>query len=185
MLFAPLFFIFYRLSGYFTGKNDKAAFWILVILCVLLVFIEFTDFLDGFFARKLGEVSDLGKLYDPFADALLHITMFFCFARDGVMPQTAFVLIFWREYGQIFLRMISIKGGFAVAARKGGKLKTVVYIISGFYALALQILEKTSVWQLLPPFLNLLATVLFWVCAALSWISFIDYLILFHARIKK
>jgi CDP-diacylglycerol--glycerol-3-phosphate 3-phosphatidyltransferase len=185
MFFAPVFFVCYRLSGYLAGKNETASLFVLVLLTAALIFAEFTDFLDGFYARKLGEVSDTGKLFDPFADALLHITTFFCFTLDGYMPPVAFILIFWREFGQIFLRMISIKGGFAIAARGGGKLKTVLYIASGFYVLALQILVKTELISEKPPFSQIAAVILFYLCVALSYISFIDYLLLFKAKMLK
>ena len=52
------------------------------ILIPLLAFMEFTDFLDGFFARK-NEVSDFGKIFDPFADVFLHITTLCAFTFDG------------------------------------------------------------------------------------------------------
>ena len=105
-----------------------------------LLFAELTDFLDGFYARKNNEVSDFGKLFDPFADVILHLTTMICYmftfgSEGGYMYPVLFMLLMIREFSQNFLRMVAAKQGVAIAARKGGKLKTVVYIVSGFYAL--------------------------------------------------
>ncbi|MDR1362807.1 MAG: CDP-alcohol phosphatidyltransferase family protein, partial [Spirochaetaceae bacterium] len=135
VFFAPVFFVVYNAAQRFTEYSGL----ILICLLVLLVFVEFTDFLDGFFARRLNQVSDSGKLLDPFADAFLHINMFFCFVVVGYMPPFIFALIFYREFSMIFLRMISIKRGVAVAARMGGKFKTVLYICAGFCALVMDL----------------------------------------------
>ena len=183
MIFAPVFFVLYSLSRFFAGKNEIVSLCILIFLIVALIFAELTDFWDGYYARKLGEVSDTGKLFDPFADALLHITTFFCFTRTGLMPPVAFILIFWREFSQMFLRMMSIKGGFAVAARSGGKLKTVIYITAGFYALAIELAWKIGLLPTTMTWPNISAEVLFYICVVLSYVSFVDYLILFKSKL--
>ncbi|MDR2490929.1 MAG: CDP-alcohol phosphatidyltransferase family protein [Spirochaetaceae bacterium] len=183
MIFAPIFFVLYSLSRFFAGKNDIVSLCILIFLIVALIFAELTDFWDGYYARKLGEVSDTGKLFDPFADALLHITTFFCFTRTGLMPPVTFILIFWREFSQMFLRMMSIKGGFAVAARGGGKLKTVIYITAGFYALAIELAWKIGLFAETLAWPRISAAVLFYICVVLSYVSFVDYLILFKSKL--
>jgi CDP-diacylglycerol--glycerol-3-phosphate 3-phosphatidyltransferase len=184
-LFAPVFFVLYQLSLFFNPRDERLSLYILVFLVAALACAELTDFFDGYFARKRGEVSDTGKLFDPFADALLHITTFFCFTSNNLMPPAVFMLIFWREFAQMFLRMISIKNGFAVAARGGGKLKTVVYIICGFYALLLQITWQAGLLDqaLVAP--RTVLTVLFYLCLVLSYLSFIDYLILFKQKVFR
>ena len=66
------------------------------IALAIFVIASLTDFLDGYFARKNNEVSDFGKLFDPFADVLLHLTTFFCFVVAGHMPAIVFILILYR-----------------------------------------------------------------------------------------
>ena len=51
----------------------------IIIAIPLLCFAEFTDYLDGHYARKHNEVSDFGKLFDPFADVVVHLGTFLCF----------------------------------------------------------------------------------------------------------
>ena len=129
IVLAPVIFLLYFLPKW-TGLD---AAWFMVVIIPLLGFAEFTDFLDGFYARKNNEVSDFGKLFDPFADVLLHLTTFFCFVVSGYMPAIVFLLVFYREFAMIFVRLIAAKQGIAIAARKGGKLKTVLYVVTGFY----------------------------------------------------
>ena len=154
ILFAPIFFILYFLPIW-TGCGTKVS---LLVAVPCLIFAEFTDYLDGHYARKHNEVSDFGKLFDPFADVVLHLTGFVCLMHSiksglSYMPVYFFVLIMLREFSQNFLRMVAAKQGTAIAARKGGKLKTVMYVVSEFYALFLEILVRTekipSNWQTL------------------------------------
>ncbi|MDR2803970.1 MAG: CDP-diacylglycerol--glycerol-3-phosphate 3-phosphatidyltransferase [Treponema sp.] len=175
IFFAPFFFIVYNTARRF-GEYTEI---ILIALFILLIFVEFTDFLDGYFARKLNQVSNTGKLLDPFADAFLHISIFFCFAMAGIMPDFLFILIFYREFFMLFLRMLSIKKGVAVAARMGGKFKTVLYIGACFYTLLLEILSAAGITQPELPLKTILAAV-FYLCAAASCLSFADYLIQFR-----
>ena len=73
IILAPLFFIIYFAPSWFGFPS----FVSVCILIPLLVYTEFTDFLDGHFARKMKEVSDFGKIFDPFADILLHMVFSF------------------------------------------------------------------------------------------------------------
>jgi CDP-diacylglycerol--glycerol-3-phosphate 3-phosphatidyltransferase len=175
VFFAPFFFIAYGAAAFFS------AYKVLILICLLalLILVEFTDFLDGYFARKFNQVSDTGKLLDPFSDAFLHINMFFCFTTTQTMPAFIFALIFYREFFMIFLRMLSIKKGVAVAARIWGKLKTILYISAGFCALIMEIVDSGG-FIFASNRLKIVLAILFYLCAAASYISFADYLIQFR-----
>jgi CDP-diacylglycerol--glycerol-3-phosphate 3-phosphatidyltransferase len=176
IFFSPVFFVSYIAARKFSG----ASLFIFCALTAALIFVEFTDFLDGYYARKLNQVSDTGKLLDPFADVLLHLSTFFCFTLAGAMPSYIFLLIVYREFGMLFLRMLSLKKGLAIAASMGGKLKTVLYISSGFYSLALDIYNSAGLSFLpLSPFYAV-RTALFLLCAAAAYLSFADYIIRFR-----
>ena len=102
------------------------------------------------------------------------------------MPLIIFLFILYREFGMNFLRMITLKNGIAIAARKGGKLKTVFYIISGFYVLTLESAYRLGI--ALPvsgALLNNIALGMFIMCLCLSYISFIDYLVHFVFIVKS
>ena len=72
--YAPILFLLY----YIPIWTGKFAFASLIIALPLLLFAEFTDYLDGHYARKHNEVSDFGKFFDPFADVILHIISLVC-----------------------------------------------------------------------------------------------------------
>ena len=100
------------------------------------------------------------------------------------MPVYFFVLIMLREFSQNFLRMVAAKQGTAIAARKGGKFKTVMYIVAEFYGIFLELLVRMD---LVPEFFGALQTgafALFTICVILSYASFIDYLIHFGKILK-
>jgi len=186
IIFAPIFFILYYIPIW-TGSFTKLS---LLVAIPLLCFAEFTDFLDGYYARKHNEVSDFGKLFDPFADVILHMTTFVCLMFSveeglGYTPRFIFILIMYREMAQTFLRMVAAKKGIAIAARKGGKVKTVVYIISGFYALFLELLVRLDCIPDCFGALKIAATCLFVLSLILSYSSFIDYLVHFGKVIKE
>ena len=186
ILFAPIFFILYFIPLW-TGAFIKLS---LLIAIPLLCFAEFTDFLDGHYARKHNEVSDFGKIFDPFADVILHMTTFVCLMFSagtigGYTPRFVFIMIMYREMSQTFLRMVAAKKGIAIAARKGGKIKTVSYVVSGFYALFLETLVRLDCIPECFGTLRIIAICLFILSLILSYVSFTDYLIHFGKTLKE
>lgn len=180
IVLSPVFFILYFLPIWTNGSFSKIS---VCIAIPLLAFMEFTDYLDGHYARKHNEVSDFGKLFDPFADVMVHLATFLCFmssvSGNGYMLPIIFVLILYREMTMNFLRMVAAKKGTAIAARKGGKFKTVMYVVSGFYALFLESLLRFDVQLECFGALKIVSIVLFVICLICSYASFIDYLINF------
>ncbi|MCR4736272.1 MAG: CDP-diacylglycerol--glycerol-3-phosphate 3-phosphatidyltransferase [Treponema sp.] len=186
IIFAPILFLLY----YIPIWTGKFAFISLIIALPLLVFAEFTDYLDGHYARKHNVVSDFGKLFDPFADVILHLTSFVCLMqsyKEGIsyIPSFIFLLIMLREFSQNFLRMVAAKQGTAIAARKGGKFKTVMYIVTEFYALFLELLVRIDQVPDCFGTLRIVALILFIICVICSYASFIDYLVHFGTVLKK
>lgn len=188
-VFAPVFYLMFNLPVWLDSSVLKIISACLMI--PLLALVEVTDYWDGHYARKYNEVSDFGKLFDPFADVLLNLTVFLCAVSAGYMPIVLFVLIFYREFSQSFLRMVALKKGIAIAARMGGKLKTVFYIISAFFFLTLESYKRFG-FTFIPDFLDtIITTALYWstfslfiICVLLSWGSFIDYIKSFYKIIK-
>lgn len=189
IILAPIIFIIYNIPVWFELENGSpAAIASICIAIPLLAFAELTDYFDGHYARKLNDVSDFGKMFDPFADVFLHLSMFTCFVFSGYMPVVCYVLILYREFSQNFLRMVAAKQGTAIAARKGGKIKTVFYVASCFAALIQEALVRTelaSIWNLDMKLLLHIGQVFFVVCVILAYVSFIDYLKNFGSILKK
>ena len=185
ILLAPVFFILYFVPIWFGKFNELSV----IIAIPLLAFMEFTDYLDGHYARKHNEVSDFGKLFDPFADVMVHLSTFVCFlfsvTGKGYMSPLILILILYREMSMTFIRMIATKKGIAIAARKGGKFKTVMYVVAGFYALFLETLVRFNVQLECFDVLRIVCTCLFLICLICSYASFIDYIKHFGKVIKE
>ncbi len=183
IIISPVFIFLYFLPGFSNFSPQVSVY----IILPLLLFAEFTDFLDGFFARKNKEVTDFGKLFDPFADVILHLSAFFCYAISGYVSFIILLLIIYREFGMLFIRMIAAKQGTAIGARKGGKAKTVLYVIAGFYSLLLESSVRLGYsFASDYPIVNVIGIGLYIAAVLASYASFIDYVVHFvPALIKK
>lgn len=118
------------------------------ILClVIAIIVELTDFFDGILARKSNQITDFGKLMDPFADSISRFSMFLAFLSAGLAPLWMVAIFFYRDVLVSVVRVFSMKQGILVAARKSGKTKAWVQAVSTFLVLILLILQKL---QLLP-----------------------------------
>ena len=73
------------------GLDDRAG------AAILLAVLGSTDWVDGWFARKFNQVSELGKLLDPTADRLLMLTAIISTWIDGSVPWVFALLTLLRE----------------------------------------------------------------------------------------
>jgi len=167
----PLFFLawFVPIHLEYAPRFGTVALWVLFLLS------EITDIQDGRLARRLGQVSDTGKLLDPFSDIFLRITYFVCFMGADLMPIWILIIILWRELSITFIRMLLLREGVVLAASKAGKLKAVLYAVSGFWGL---FILSVRAWFARAEWLNhaeRASTILFIIAAFVSLISFIDH----------
>lgn len=117
-----------------------SVFWLPFVLLGLLVICESSDLFDGFFARRRNQVTDLGKVLDPMADSITHISVFLTFTQGIV--QLPLMLVFVFLYRDLFisaLRTICALRGVALGARLSGKAKTAVQSGAAFFILGLMI----------------------------------------------
>jgi CDP-diacylglycerol--glycerol-3-phosphate 3-phosphatidyltransferase len=106
-------------------------------LAVIVGAAVFTDWLDGFLARRWKVVSVAGKLLDPFADALFCMIVFVAFARHGLMWGWVVAVLVTREALVTFLlRPLALWRGVVVAAGWTGKVKTVTQFVLMLVVLA-------------------------------------------------
>lgn len=98
------------------------------IAAVVYGIAAFTDFLDGYIARKQHIVTDFGKFIDPVADKLLNLSALIMLSHQGLLPAWAVVVILARELLVDGLRMVAVGQGRVIAAGKLGKIKTVSQI---------------------------------------------------------
>ena len=169
LILAPIFFITYLLPS--------KLIWTIPVFWVLFIVSGITDLLDGLAARKLNQVSDFGKLFDPFADTLVHITYFLCFVIDGLFPAILFLIIVYREFGILFIRNLMLKYGTTLGASTSGKIKTFFYIIAAGAALLISSFERLDVFITLLPYFKIGAKIMFAVSVILAVISFVEYFI--------
>lgn len=125
-----------------------------------------TDWLDGYLARKLNQVTDLGKFLDPLVDKLLVLAPLLALVELGQIPAWGVFLILARELSVAGWRVTpSLTGNTAiVGANVWGKLKTVSQIV----AIALLIAPLPSSWELATLFA-------FWISVILTLISGMIY----------
>jgi CDP-diacylglycerol--glycerol-3-phosphate 3-phosphatidyltransferase len=176
LILAPFFYIIYHLPRFFPGFPEAAGLWTVPVLWIIFAVSEFTDFLDGFLARKLGRVSDFGKLFDPFADTLTQITYFLCFVQDGILPGILFLLVLYREFSILFVRNLMLRKGIAMGARISGKIKTVTYILTIACALFASSVVRLGGTSSRFMFFSIVALVIFCISVVLSIVSFFDYI---------
>lgn len=178
LVMAPLFFVAFQLPVWVGPSVGKLSS---ILTIVLLVCTELSDLLDGIIARKYNLVTDLGKVMDPFADTFSRLTYFVCLTGAGIMPSWAFILIMWREFAILFIRMLMMGKGKPVAANIWGKSKAVLYAISG----ALGVLYIALVrWIGSESWLDSIAKVLYVIFALAAFASVASLLTYVKAIIK-
>ena len=184
IILAPVFFTVFNFYDIFPFWKFRP-YWQIPVLWIIFIVAELSDMLDGMIARKRQEVSDFGKLFDPFADTIFQITLFFGFVRQNILPMVPFLLVIYREFAILFVRNLMQRKGISMGARTGGKIKTVIYIFTGVLALLvfnLRILFPcfadaglSDLYNKIYPLLSHAAVIVFLLAVALSLLSFADY----------
>jgi CDP-diacylglycerol--glycerol-3-phosphate 3-phosphatidyltransferase len=182
IILAPVFFAVYFLPEWFPHVSALAA-WTVPCLWVISVIAEFTDMFDGMAARRQKEVSDFGKLFDPFADTLFQLAAFLCFVVDGIFPAALYLLVLYREFGILFIRNLMLKKGVTMGARMSGKIKTVTYITAAAIALFYSCLERLNALVSLQHVIKIAALVVFCISVFASVVSFFDYLSCYRKQV--
>lgn len=170
MILTPVIFFWYFTSDLI---SEMPAVLYCIVLALLYGVMELTDLLDGKIARKRQLVTDLGKVMDPFADVMCHITFFTCFTVSSLMPVWAFMIILWRELLQCFMRMLLMGKGKAMPANIFGKSKTCLYAFTSVVGFASRVLIMCSV---MPKWIGTFMLVLCGLSALASAASFIIYI---------
>lgn len=123
------FFIYFAAQPMYTQINDVVYFpTCTVIALVLFCVASFTDFLDGYVARKYNQVTDFGKFVDPLADKLLVSSALILFVEQKAMAGWMVCVILARELIITSLRVVAANKGRVLAATWTGKVKTCVQI---------------------------------------------------------
>ncbi len=151
---------------------------------VLFILASMTDGLDGYLARKRGQITTMGMLLDPLADKIMVTAAFVALlAYDPqVVKVWIVVVIIGREFLISGLRSIASSEGFTITASELGKLKTVSQIVSVVSAI---LAHRWDSWQLgvvvIPVKWYAVAAIYFTV--VVSIISAVDYFVGFWKKI--
>lgn len=184
LILAPFFVVAYAFADVWPEVSGVVA--PVTALWVLFVIMELTDVLDGMIARRQGMVTDLGKVLDPFADVVCRMTYFTTLVVAGIMPLWFVIIVLYREFGAVFLRLLLYRDGLALAAGPVGKLKSWFYSVAATVGLFLFTTNR------LPPvydavvrsreIVGVVAYVVYAVAAVLSVWSFVIYLRVYARR---
>lgn len=133
----------------------------------LLIFLAAaaTDLLDGYLARRWGQITTVGTLLDPIADKLLISAALISLVDIHRLPAWMVILIIGREFAVSGLRSIAAAGGYTIEASELGKTKMVAQVA----AIALVIAGIR--W----PALNEIAMLAMWTVVLFALVSAADY----------
>lgn len=182
LIFTPLaFFLFLystlKMSSTVDWIDNKLALVLSIGSLVMMIGMELSDLIDGKIARKHHLVTDLGKVFDPFSDMFMHLTLFVAFMLSGFMPFVAFIIIMWREVLMLFMRLLLQGQSVSFPANIFGKSKTMLYAITTFLTLILNILDKVVKNAEFINIAMLVLRILFYLCAFASLMSFVIYMV--------
>src|SRR5271169_36205 len=155
-----------------------------IVASVLFVLASITDGLDGYLARKRGQITTMGMLLDPLADKIMVTGAIIALVayNPQVVKVWIAVVIIGREFLISGLRSIAASEGFTIQASDLGKLKTVgqmVFVVATI--LAHHWYQWQFGWLILPVKWTAIAAGYFTVLV--STVSAIDYFVGFWKRI--
>jgi CDP-diacylglycerol--glycerol-3-phosphate 3-phosphatidyltransferase len=111
-----------------------------IMAAVVFVTAAVSDLLDGYLARRSGQVTKLGKLLDPIADKLLVLSALILLLNIDRVSALVAILILAREVAVTGVRAIAASEGLIIQAETTGKYKMALQVI----AIVLLILEGTD-----------------------------------------
>jgi len=100
------------------------------IAASIFILAAATDGLDGYVARRLGQVTNLGKFLDPLADKLLVSAALIALVELKMVSAWIVWVILAREFAVTGIRAIAAADGVVISASKLGKLKTVAQVVA-------------------------------------------------------
>ena len=181
IVMSPVFLFIYFISDY--TRTNPLVF--VIILWLLFILMELSDLFDGMAARATNTVSDLGKVFDPFADVVSRMTYFLCFTKTGIMPVFIFAIIMYREFIILFIRILAMKQGFAMGARAGGKLKAWSYALAGIFGLLYISIIRTNFFIAYSDQILCIAKIFFILSAIAALLSLADYLLMLKKKFSN
>ncbi len=143
---------------------------------VLFSIASATDFLDGYIARRTGQITKFGIILDPIADKFLVISALIMLVELGSLSAFVAIVIIIREFLVTALRVAALTKDIVIPAERGGKIKTTLQI----FAIIFLILKDSLLGIDLFP----LGTLLIWAAMVMAVVSGVNYTIGFWKKIS-
>ena len=137
-----------------------------VVAAGIFALASLTDWLDGYLARRRGQVTALGQLMDPLADKLLVTAALVSLVQMGLVPAWMAAIIIGREIAVTALRSYAQTRGVTMPALPLGKLKMAMQVA----AILLLLLGREQIPQLFA-----LGQLALWIVLLLATVSAVDY----------
>lgn len=170
-------------SSRFTSANGEKE----LLASALFIGAAMTDGIDGYLARKRGQITTMGILLDPLADKLLIAAAFVALVQinPSLVPAWVAIVVIGREFLVSGLRSIAASEGFTIEASELGKFKMVVQIVC---VVAVILDHRWKEWTVfshyfLPIHWIALTSIWFMVCVSLA--SAVDYFVAFWSKIDQ
>ncbi len=155
-----------------------------IFASALFILASITDGVDGYLARRRGQITTLGMLLDPLADKLMVTAAYIALVayNPRVVPPWIAVLVIGREFLVSGLRSIAASEGFTIEASEIGKLKTVIQIVSVVAAI---LNHRWDYWQWgwYTVGVHFIAVAAIYWMTAVSIISAVDYFVGFWNKV--
>jgi CDP-diacylglycerol--glycerol-3-phosphate 3-phosphatidyltransferase len=157
-----------------------------LLASALFIAAAITDGIDGYLARKRGQITTMGMLLDPLADKLLIAAAFILLVQfnPSLVPAWVAIVIIGREFLVSGLRSIAASEGFTIEASDLGKFKMVVQIVS---VVAVILDHRWKEWPVGPYIfpVHWIAFLAIWFMVLLSLVSAFDYFKAFWSKIDR
>src|SRR6195256_6691690 len=158
-----------------------------LLASTVFILASITDGIDGYLARKRGQITTMGMLLDPLADKLLIAAAFVALVQfnPGLVPAWVAVVIIAREFLVSGLRSIAASEGFTIEASELGKFKMLGKIVS---VVAVILDHRWKQWPVYGNFVfpvHWIAYVAIWFVVCVSLVSAIDYFAAFWSKIDR
>jgi CDP-diacylglycerol--glycerol-3-phosphate 3-phosphatidyltransferase len=170
-------------TSHFRGTGGEQE----LLASALFIAASITDGIDGYLARKRGQITTMGMLLDPLADKLLIAAAFVTLVQfnPSLVPAWMAVVIIAREFLVSGLRSIAASEGFTIEASELGKFKMLVQIVS---VVAVILDHRWKEWPVYGSYffpVHWIAYLAIWFMVFLSLVSAIDYFAAFWSKIDR
>ncbi len=149
-----------------------------VLGALIFSIASITDFLDGYLARRSGQVTTFGIIMDPLADKFLVVSALIVLVDMERLSAFIAIILIVREFLVTGLRVVALSKDIVIPAEMGGKLKTTAQITS-----ILCLILVGTVFDNFPVDLYDIGLGFVWIAVVLSVTSGVQYTISFWKKI--